>query len=166
MHPEAFAFVESMLVVNGQPKSVVEIGSRYVNGSVRPLFTTERYIGIDLEPGPQVDIVADATSWRPPALVEWVVCCEVLEHAHDVPGIVSMAAESLIPGGVFLVTCATDFRAPHSGHDGGPLRPDEYYQNVDPIFLRRLLCDHDFRTATLEVWPGRGDLYAFGILGR
>lgn len=71
-------------------KRVLEVGSKYVNGSVRPLiekFASPReYIGIDIEPGRYVDIVLPAER-----LVEHfgeeafdvVISTELLEHVHD-----------------------------------------------------------------------------------
>ena len=37
--------------------TVVDIGSMDVNGTYRHLFPAWRYIGVDMEPGPGVDIV-------------------------------------------------------------------------------------------------------------
>ena len=37
---------------------VTDIGSMDVNGSYRPLFPACRYVGVDMEPGPGVDVVA------------------------------------------------------------------------------------------------------------
>jgi SAM-dependent methyltransferase len=43
----------------GRPLHVIDIGSYDVNGSYRPLFERPgwRYTGVDLEPGPNVDVV-------------------------------------------------------------------------------------------------------------
>jgi len=45
-------------------KKVLEVGSRYINGSVRPLIekflNPKEYIGIDIEPGMFVDLVIPA----------------------------------------------------------------------------------------------------------
>lgn len=40
-----------------EPLIVVEFGSYIVNGTLRPIFEGSKYIGIDLETGPGVDIV-------------------------------------------------------------------------------------------------------------
>jgi hypothetical protein len=91
--------------------------------------------------------------------VELVVCCEVLEHARDIPGLVKSAFENLMFGGVFLVTCATEPRDPHSAVDGGPLRDGEHYDNVDPGTLVSLCRRQGFVVQHTEVHPMRGDLY-------
>ena len=57
-------FIENIDCAEFEGKRVLEIGSRYVNGSVRPLIERfckpREYIGIDIEPGRYVDIVLPA----------------------------------------------------------------------------------------------------------
>src|SRR5690242_21675018 len=44
--------------------AVLDIGGRDLNGSTRPLFPNANpYHVLDLRPGPNVDIVADAATW-------------------------------------------------------------------------------------------------------
>ena len=71
-------------------KKVLEVGSKYVNGSVRPLiknfFSPKEYVGVDIEPGRFVDIVLPAEK-----LVDYfgeesfdvVIATELLEHVGD-----------------------------------------------------------------------------------
>ena len=163
MHPEAFEFVRRF--ADGKTfGSVVEIGSRDINGSVKPLFDTPDYWGVDLYPGVGVDEVADATDWvaEPPA--DCIVCCEVLEHAPDIGAILRNIARSLNPGGCFVMTCATHPRAPHSSHDGGHVRPTEHYANVDPAEFQQTVEGLGIFIELMEVHPDRGDLYAVARL--
>ena len=162
MHEEAFSFVYLTIFENDlRFDSVVEIGSRNINGSVRPLFEAiaDSYYGIDLAPGPDVDEVADAVTWRPAEKVDCIVCCEVLEHAPDLDGMVCMISESLKPGGKLVMTCATDPRVPHSAHDGLQVRIDEHYENVAPEFFHDLCSAYDLKILHQEVSRERGDLY-------
>lgn len=116
--------------------SVVEIGSRDINGSVRPLFPAAAWVGIDLLPGPRVDIVGDATQFRPESPVDLVICCEVLEHAPNWRDLIATAAAWLKPCGRLVVTCAAHNRRPHSGIDGGwKLHEGEYYAGVSCLDL-------------------------------
>jgi SAM-dependent methyltransferase len=152
MHQEAYRFIEEQVKSLPPRRSVVELGARDVNGSVRALFGDAAYVSVDIADGPGVDVVADAATFRPIEAPDTVVCCETLEHAPQAGAIVRNAIDMLAPGGVLLVTCASDPRAPHSGIDGGAVRPGEWYQNVPldalakwlegtgVIHLRHLAC--------------------------
>lgn len=137
MHPAARDFVTT----HRRPGSVLEFGSRYVNGGVRDLFG-EPYTGLDLEDGPGVDVVADAATYLHPTPVDVVVCCEVLEHTPAWREIIANAAANLVDGGLFILTAATDPRHSHSAIDGGQVHPGEYYGNIDPHDLTVVLKEH------------------------
>ena len=156
MHQEALEWVQNQLAVEA-PKSVIEIGSRDINGTAR--MPGIEWFGIDLVPGTGVDKVVDACYFKPEALVDCVVCCEVLEHAPDWAVMVLKACRWLKPGGCLLVTCAGPARAAHSAQDGGSLRPNEYYKNISIEMLTDLL---EFGGLDGDVCYGRGrqDLWA------
>lgn len=163
MHAEARLFVERVVadyvIV---PSHVVEYGSRDINGSVREYFIADSltFTGIDIIPGKGVDVVADAGVWRPPEPVDVIICCEVLEHTDRAQRIVNNACASLAVGGFIVITCACDSRAPHSASDGGKLREDEYYRNVDAFAMwANLEARDEFSVEEFEVHRGRGDLY-------
>jgi SAM-dependent methyltransferase len=161
MHREAYEYVQGW--VKGRMfRYVVEFGSLDINGSVRGLFNCARYHGIDLQDGPGVDEIADAALWRHPGNNGWpdvVVCCEVLEHAPNVEGIVFNAYQNLRPGGLFLVTCAADPRRPHSAVDGGQIREGEHYANVSPGELETIAEMVGFAVQDVQHHTDRGDLY-------
>jgi hypothetical protein len=167
MHPEAYSYVETQSRRIFRPDiSIVEFGGRNVNGTIRSLFDTPRYLAIDIVDGPGVDIVADASDWQPPEPVDGVICCEVLEHTPKVRDIINNAARMLRPSGWLLVTCAAPLRDPHSAVDGGKLREDEYYENICSDRVVRILTESDPRTSCprwtdFEVTVGRRglDLY-------
>lgn len=156
MHAAALAYVTSQVNKLGPFDSVLEIGSRNVNGGVRHLFDT--LTGLDIEPGDGVDIVADAASWVPDWTYDCVVSCEVFEHTKRWPDIVSTCFSSLKESGVLILTMAGPGRAPHSAVDGGPLRNGEHYENIRPYDLQAVLESVGF--SEIEVEPGDGDLYA------
>jgi SAM-dependent methyltransferase len=142
------------------PHSVLEIGSFDVNGGVRPLFSSaRRYHGIDIAPGPGVDEVADAADWRTATLFDVVVSTEVLEHTSRWRDVVTNGWNALTPGGVLLMTCATDPRPPHSAIDGWEVRPGEWYANVAPEDAIALIRSFTPRAWLAEVALDRGDLY-------
>jgi len=154
MHAEAFAYINAVLPAN--VTSILEFGSRNVNGSVRDLVPTiGRYVGVDIEPGPGADIVADAASVDVPGeLFEVVVCAEVFEHADDTEcqAMCSNAYRHLGDGGLFIATMAGPGRAEHSAVDGGPLRPGEFYRNVTKPQLARWLNHSRFRNVHVDVY--------------
>ena len=162
MHDACFRWVQGVVTERGVPASVVEIGARCINGSVRGLFHGAAYTGIDIAPGLWVDVVADGATWQPPAPVDCVVCCEVFEHAEQAAAICANAAAMLRPGGLFIVTAATDPRPAHSGTDGGALRPGEFYRNVAPEDLIIWLGAHFVDVVVTVDWP-RGDIRAVAI---
>lgn len=162
MHAAAQNYVLSVL--GGRHfGSVVEIGGRDINGGVSHLFTCDRYVSIDLEPGPGVDIVADATLWSPDGPVDLVICCEVLEHAPDQQGVIEAALSWLAPGGQLVITAGGPGRAPHSGHDGGAPHDGEWYGNLDPDNLKGWLTGCS--AVDVQYAAGPCDVYATAVKG-
>lgn len=139
MHHEVLAWVERH-GATADPVTVLEIGARDVNGTVRHLFPhATRYIGVDLTDGPSVDIVADAADLDLGETFDIVVSTEVLEHAERWRDIVRRAAAHLNPGGRLSLTAAGPGRGAH-GADGSPApHPGEWYENVAPADLRTVL---------------------------
>lgn len=133
-------------------RSVLDIGGRDVNGTVRALFPeAETYTVIDAMPGDNVDIVADASVWTPQWVYDVVVCCEVFEHTPVWREICTTAYLALTPGGTFITTMGGPGRAPHSAVDGGHiLQPGEHYGNVDPDDLHRQLTVIGFEGITVD----------------
>lgn len=162
MHAEAMEWVVRHTPFDGRAR-VLELGSRDLNGGVRRLFPDAIYWGIDIEPGPGVDEVADARTWRAKRPFDLVVCCEVFEHVEDWPRIVETASAALLPGGRAILTMATDPRRPHSGR--APVRelaPGEFYANVNPAVLASALCRW-FTDWTLDRIVDPGDLRAVAV---
>lgn len=129
MHRECLQFLREL--GSNDPLSVIEIGSRDINGSARAFWPNAQWIGLDLHAGPAVDVVCDAQQYVPAELVDMVVCCEVLEHAANWGEILTHAASWLKPTGRIIVTCAGPGRAEHSAIDGKHrLLNGEHYRNL------------------------------------
>lgn len=159
MHAEALSYVEQF--ATDDDIRVIEVGSRDINGSPRPLFPNAQYLGIDVEPGRGVDVVADGTTWGPTGKKpDVVVCCEVFEHTPDWLQIIHNAHVMLKVGGRFIVTAAGPSRTPHSAVDGGALRDGEFYENIDPDELDKALTA---LFTDVEVVERGGDVYATGV---
>lgn len=133
MHREVMDWLDA--VVPKDAESVIEIGSRNVNGTPRALFekavAAGRYLGVDIEPGDGVDVVANAADWKPPHQADVVICCEVFEHTPAWRQILKTMVAACKPGGFIIVTAAGNGREPHSAVDGGPLQPGEHYENIE-----------------------------------
>ena len=159
MHDEAYAFLKSateQLDLLGA--MVLEIGSRNVNGTPRPLFAgCALYLGIDPRAGDAVDYVRTAGEYDGKGFYDYVVSAEVMEHA-DPREIVECAWKALKPGGLFILTAATDGRAPHSNDGVLGMYENEYYGNVSRDQLTELLGAWDL--VQLEVNEVHHDIYA------
>jgi len=160
MHPEAHAFVQSVVERTHHPRKALELGAYNVNGHCRGLFpsVTEWY-GIDLRPGPNVDETANAETWKPQKRYDLVLCTEVLEHARHPEAIVETAHKALRKKGFFIMTCATTGRAPHS-NDGAHSGFKDYYRNITLTEMDDWLRHSGFRILRLEQNRQACDLYA------
>ena len=99
-------FIEQARPEEFRNKRVLEVGSRYVNGSVRPLiekfFQPREYVGIDIEPGKFVDVVIPAEKlldYFEPESFDVVISTEVLEHVKDWRLVISNMKGVLRKGG-------------------------------------------------------------------
>ena len=83
------------LKVAGIGKTVIEIGSKPAPGqetlaNLRPIFGARKYVGVDIEAGPGVDIVCDGTRLKTifqRREFELGLCIDTLEHCWE-PGII------------------------------------------------------------------------------
>jgi cyclopropane fatty-acyl-phospholipid synthase-like methyltransferase len=148
MHAEALDWVKAHAVPG--PVSVLDIGGRDINGTTRTLFPEAGWTVLDIAAGPNVDVVADASTWTPDRLYDVVVCTEVFEHTAVWPAIIRTAYAALKPGGRLILTMAAPGREPHSAVDGGALRFGEYYANVKPERLRDELLGAGFTDGVID----------------
>jgi len=125
----------------GKKYDVLEIGSLNINGTPRTIIEpySNTYYGIDIQAGPGVDEVADASEWIKPYSFDVVVCCEVFEHTPHWKKIIQNAMGSLRDGGIFIATMAGETRAPHSGVHGNYPYEWEHYDNIGEWDLAQTL---------------------------
>ncbi|WP_083494632.1 methyltransferase domain-containing protein [Pyrodictium occultum] len=104
-------FIEYARAEEFKGKKVLEVGSRYVNGSVRPLiekyFQPKEYIGVDIEPGKFVDLVLPAErllEYFGPESFDVVISTELLEHVVDWRLVVNNMKGVLKRGGYIYIT--------------------------------------------------------------
>lgn len=158
MHQQARNFIQTF--ETPEVLRVIEIGSRNINGSARDYFPSAIWTGLDLYPGPDVDVVCNAVEYDPPdGPVDLVVCCEVLEHTPQWRELIAVSYGWLKDGGCLIVTCAGPGRDPHSSHDGGALRPGEYYGNLDEEGLVAVCESSGFRRVDIFSNAAAHDTY-------
>lgn len=102
-------------------KRVVEVGSLDVNGTLRPVIESMNpghYLGIDIEHGPNVDEVCDATDILDrygEGAFDVVLSTEMLEHVRPWRTVVHNLKMAVSPGGVLLATTRS-FGVPYHGY--------------------------------------------------
>ena len=164
MHYEAWEFLKRF--ADDKRHHILDIGGRDLNTSqqgydLRNLWPNGRIAVLDKEPGPNVDIVADAAGWISPVLFSIIICTEVFEHEYRWPLIIESARRAILWEGKFLITCAGPGRAEHSGRVDGPLQEGEYYKNVSPIDLKEHLARSQFSSVvTYHAQHGQRDIQA------
>jgi len=115
-------FIEMARLEEFTGKRVLEIGSKYINGNVRPLIERflhpKEYIGIDVEPGKFVYLILPAEKileYFSSESFDVVIATELLEHIRDWRLVVNNMKMVLKNGGyVYLTTRSKD--SPHHGY--------------------------------------------------
>ena|SRR5579884_1136612 len=104
-------FLNEAKVEHFRGKKVLEIGSAYVNGSVRPIIERfcypAEYIGVDIQPGKGVDVVLPAerlVDHFGPDSFDVVISTEMLEHVRDWRKVISNMKDVLKPGGYIYIS--------------------------------------------------------------
>lgn len=153
-------------------RRVLEVGSLDINGSVRSTFNQCDYVGIDVAPGPGVDVVSQGQDYgAPDASFDVVVSCEVMEHnPHWIKTMRNMV-RLCKPDGMIIMTCATLGRKEHgtarTSPDASPLTVNlgwDYYRNlaIDDFNKKQVVDDIDH--AFMYNWLSH-DLYMIGFKG-
>ena len=133
-HPEQQRFVRRAAALLPLHGPLLEIGSLDVNGSVRPFFPhASPYVGIDLAPGPGVDVVATGHDFGRDEGFATIVTTECLEHDPGRRTTLANILRVLQPGGALVLTCATTGRHEHGTARTSPaMSPstNEHYRNL------------------------------------
>jgi len=142
-HPEQQAYVAT--VKNFFPKyfencTVLEIGSYNINGTVRDFFINCNYLGIDLAPGPGVDLVCAGQEFNAPSnMYDTVISTECFEHNPYWKETFLNMIRVCRPGGLVIFTCAGRNRVEHGTARMNPQSSpftisngwENYYMNLE-----------------------------------
>lgn len=164
-------------------KKVLGIGTFNVCGTEDQYFTQCDYSGLDLGPGPGVDIVCPAQDYDAPnETYDVIISCECFEHNPFYKETIQNSIRLLKPNGLFLFTCATTGRPVHgvkSLEEESKLKfpnwktmpnvsrenwDNEYYKNLTEEDIRECAnIDDVFSSYEFEVETNHCDLYFWGI---
>ncbi len=108
MHESVLDFVKRSTRKLPAGARVLDVGALDINGTARDVITdASEYIGVDLDPGPGVDLVLDAhrlDAELEPGSFDIVLCLEMLEHDEAPWLTVAQLARMVRPGGLVLIT--------------------------------------------------------------
>lgn len=140
-----------------------------INGNNRYLFENSSYIGIDLGEGRNVDVVCPGHLFKTSSKFDVVISTECFEHDKFwQQTILNVIENLLVPGGLFLFSCATTGRAEHGTARTSPADSpftNEYYMNLTEEDIRSVIDidkyfdKYEFKSRT--TFPA--DLYFYGI---
>ena len=136
-----FELVKGTLPQHFHGTKVVEMGSLDINGTVRDFFTEPaQYVGIDVGPGPGVDLVVSGADYdAPDESFDVAVSAECFEHNPVWLGTFRNMIRLTKPDGLILFTCAGYGRPEHGTWrtDAASSPPTvalgwDYYHNLRP----------------------------------
>jgi len=150
---------------------VLDVGSLDINGNNRYLFENCRIVGIDIGPGPNVDVAVPCHLYQPEKPFDVVISTECLEHdVHWTESLQAMVHFTR-PGGLLIITCATTgrpehgtprtdtFSSPHTSANWG-----NYYRNITERDIRSAVSmRRTFSNFGFSVDEGHHDLFFWGI---
>ena len=152
--------------------NILEIGSLDVNGNIRNLFNfSNNYIGIDLEKGPNVDMVLDGTDIEKlNKKFDIIISCECFEHAKNWKIIFDKMCEVSKPNSFIVISVASTGRVEHgterSGNWQSPGNKDDYYLNLaKKDFINNFDLKSIFSNYLFFYNINSFDLYFVGIKG-
>jgi len=153
-------------------KKVLEVGSLNINGSIRELFTECNYLGIDVGPGKDVDLVCEGQNLAHPNETYDTVCsCECFEHNPYWVETFNNMYRMTKSGGLVFMTCATTGRQEHgttrTNPQDSPLTVGkgwDYYKNLTvEDFMKNIDVSNMFLEYEFELGSPVADLYFYGI---
>lgn len=141
----------------------IELGCRCAEGqedlSLRPIFERHgTYIGIDLQDGPDVDLVRDIAREKMTYIeyADLIICCETLEHIPEFWRVIRNIRRYAHPGACVLIS-VPDIGFPYHEHPVDCYRFTEYA-------LRSLMPGRDVTYERLSDGHGNWTHVAFSFM--
>lgn len=153
---------------------VLEIGSYDVNGSVRSNFNdVSEYVGVDLIPGPSVDVVTKGHLYNNDTKFDIVLSVESFEHNSDWVKTFENMIKLTNSDGILIFTCATRGRLEHGtfrtdpySSPGTSSREHSYYMNLSIEDFTKIFSMKDlFVSSGFYINHLTKDLYFYGLKG-
>jgi SAM-dependent methyltransferase len=169
------AFFELVAQLNGdlvENARTIEIGSCDVNGTLRGTFAgAHAYVGVDLEQGPGVDLVAFGHEVdESDGAFDVAVSGSCFEHDPHWRDTFSNMVRLTRPGGLVAFTCASKGFPEHgttrtlvSDSPGTQALGLDYYRNLDARDFEGLPLDEWFSTWRFWYIPSTMELFFAGI---
>lgn len=153
--------------------NVLEVGSLDINGTIRILFDNCKYTGLDVGPGPCVDVVCSGHEYdAPDNSFDTVVSSECFEHNPYWLETFKNMHRMCKQGGLVVFTCATDGRPEHGTNRtqawASRLTVDigwgDYYRNLNANdFETAFKLNEMFSSHAFSVELFSHDLYFCGV---
>ena len=174
-HRQQFDFVQKVKLKHPTyffQQKVLEVGSLNINGTVRDFFSYCDYLGIDVGPGRDVDLVIEGQKLdQPDNTYGTTISCECFEHNPFWVETFQNMYRMTKHGGLIIMSCATTGRPEHgttrTTPSDSPLTIKngwDYYKNLTEIdFREKFKIDLMFDEYKFEVGTTHADLYFYGI---
>lgn len=176
-HPEQVTFCKSVQALHPSffsNRLVLDIGSLDINGNNHYLFDNCMYIGVDLKPGKNVDIVSKGHELKfPDESFDLIISTECFEHDYYYKKTLPNILRMIKPGGMFMFSCATTGRPEHGTRmttpEDAPFMSDfgewgDYYKNLDENDIREVIdIEKIFEIFNFSINKNSHDIYFWEI---
>lgn len=145
---------------------VLDVGSQDINGTNKYLFTNCDYIGLDLGPGKNVDVISHVKDYDPGYQFDTIISTNAFEQdKHFTESMDAICKRLLKSGGVFIFSAATDGTPEHGTtlhHAGHSPHTNDFYKNIHECDVYEAMdIDSIFGIYTLNIVGC--DIRFFGI---
>lgn len=160
-----FEFVKDKYPDSFNKVIAIDCGSLDVNGSLKDLFTDSVYLGIDIVPGKNVDMVTKTHELSGTREYDTVVSAEMLEHDEYWAKSLKKMYDICKNGGLIAISAAGEGRAEHGTTRTGNIwgTSSDYYQNITEDMIRSVYKEDMFKEMGIGSNDRAKDIYFYGI---